>query len=114
MNSMLSAMINGTRVVRTGDHSAQPSVFPIRLPSGRWVVWAVFAWVAASLLMLMRLVVSYLILERRKQRACPLFRRKLIVYVGAIVASALALLWLGLQSFERQRQVLTAFLSRSA
>src|SRR5436190_21690704 len=33
-----------------------------------------------------------------------LYRRALLIYVAAIVAPVCALLWLGLQSFERQRQ----------
>lgn len=41
-------------------------------------------------------------------KAPRLFRRTLFIFLGAIVAPALALLWLGLQSFDRQRQALTA------
>jgi TonB family protein len=44
-------------------------LFPIQLVSGRWVEWIVLAWVSVSLLMLARLVVSYILLERRKERA---------------------------------------------
>src|SRR5262245_41038613 len=44
-------------------------IFPVQLVSGRWVEWIVLAWVSVSVLMLARLVVSYILLERRKQRA---------------------------------------------
>ena len=36
-----------------------------------------------------------------------LFHRTLVIYVAGIVIPATALLWLGIQSFERQRQALT-------
>lgn len=35
-----------------------------------------------------------------------MFRRAIILYVAAIVLPAIALLWLGIESFERQKQAL--------
>ena len=35
-----------------------------------------------------------------------LYRRAILIYLATIVAPACGLLWLGLQSFERQRQAL--------
>ncbi len=42
----------------------------------------------------------------RLRRIPILHRRTLLLYAGAIVVPSLALLWLGIQSFERQRQTL--------
>jgi Ca-activated chloride channel family protein len=51
------------------ERPAPRRLFPIQVVTGRWVEWIVLAWIAVSLLMLARLVVSYILLERRKQRA---------------------------------------------
>lgn len=48
--------------------------------------------------------------RQMKLQVSPLSRRAILIYIGiyigTIVAPACALLWLGIQSFERQRQAL--------
>src|SRR6185369_14484316 len=45
-------------------------------------------------------------------RAIPrLYRRALLIYLGTIVAPVCGLLWLGVQSFERQRQALATLMA---
>lgn len=43
--------------------------FPLRLEAGPWTVWILAAWALASGLMLVRLMVSCLLLQRAKKRA---------------------------------------------
>jgi hypothetical protein len=44
-----------------------------------------------------------------KLRGIPLlYRRAILIYFGAIVAPVCGLVWLGLESFERQRQSLAS------
>ena len=43
--------------------------FPIQVPSGRWTSWLLATWMLASALMLVRLIISYVFLHRRKVRA---------------------------------------------
>ncbi len=45
------------------------SLFPVQVTSGRWAVWVLMSWAATSALLLLRLTVSYVLLERRKRRA---------------------------------------------
>lgn len=45
------------------------SLFPIRIVASRWPSWIFETWIAMSLLMLSRLIVSYVQLSRRKSRA---------------------------------------------
>jgi erythromycin esterase-like protein/beta-lactamase regulating signal transducer with metallopeptidase domain len=48
---------------------AGPRSFPISIAAGRWPGWIVTAGALMSLLMIVRLIVSYLLLERQKSRA---------------------------------------------
>ena len=43
--------------------------FPLRITTGPWMAWLLGGWMAASLLMLLRLVLSYRTLERYKSHA---------------------------------------------
>src|SRR5258708_1351577 len=41
----------------------------VAIPAGRWPVWIAAAWLLATALMLLRLIASFILLERRKARA---------------------------------------------
>jgi beta-lactamase regulating signal transducer with metallopeptidase domain/predicted transcriptional regulator len=43
--------------------------FPVRIPANRWMVWSCAAWVCASLILLIRLFVSYGLLGQLRMRA---------------------------------------------
>src|SRR5262245_33630981 len=57
-----------------GDRSLFPSsgFFPVKINGGMWLGWIVSAWLAASTLMLARLIFSYLVIEARRSRAIPM------------------------------------------
>jgi len=68
----------GVIVSRTGPPAlarvqvAPAPYFPLRVTTGPWITWLGIAWLIASLLLLLRLVLSYRTLERYKRRAMRL------------------------------------------
>jgi beta-lactamase regulating signal transducer with metallopeptidase domain len=64
-------------LIETSDEHAIPPVpsrwpqFPLELSGGAWPIRIFSAWGIVALFMLLRLVISYVVLERRKLRARP-------------------------------------------
>jgi beta-lactamase regulating signal transducer with metallopeptidase domain len=59
-----STSATSTSVFRAASH-----LFPIEIPTGSWTRWAVWAWLFTSSFLLLRLVASCFLLQRRKARA---------------------------------------------
>ena len=59
----------GSEVAARAHFSQPVPWFPVRIAAGRWPGWILRAWALAAVLMLMRLLASYALLQRRKRRA---------------------------------------------
>jgi Ca-activated chloride channel family protein len=55
--------------VSIGTPPSRRPLFPLEVPAGRWPKWIAATWLLVTLLMLVRLVASWVLLERRKARA---------------------------------------------
>jgi len=65
-------------LAQAGERSSASKIFPIQVTPIPWTGWIFAAWGLTGVLILLRLLFSYVLLERRKQRAsiAPLYQAR--------------------------------------
>jgi uncharacterized protein (TIGR03435 family) len=58
-------------IIQVQSNPARTRFIPFAVPEGRWSATILIAWSIAALIMLLRLTISWIILERRKVRSLP-------------------------------------------